>query len=213
MVRLASKFAKSRVDLACAILACLILFAGTLAVLAEEPTEDQIIEALQPKAPNGGLGMARSVNNPKVVEERRLVDSLRTRSARSLTLAEREKVAELANDRPSIDIEINFDFDSADVGPKALRPLLTLGRALSSDRLKGSVFLINGHTDAKGSDQYNQSLSERRAEAVKRLLVEEFKLPADSLIAVGYGKAQLKNKNDPFAGENRRVQVVNTGMR
>jgi flagellar motor protein MotB len=45
---------------------------------------------------------------------------------------------------------------------------------------------------------------------VKRILIEEFKLPANTLIAVGYGKSQLKTKADPFAGENRRVQIVNT---
>jgi flagellar motor protein MotB len=41
-------------------------------------------------------------------------------------------------------------------------------------------------------------------------LIEEFRLPGDTLIAVGHGKTQFKNTTDPFAGENRRVQVVNT---
>jgi outer membrane protein OmpA-like peptidoglycan-associated protein len=91
--------------------------------------------------------------------------------------------------------------------------LLALGRALSRDELKGAVFFINGHTDAKGSDPYNQGLSERRAEAVKRLLVEQFGLPAADLIAVGYGRSQLKNAAEPFAGENRRVQIVNTEVK
>jgi outer membrane protein OmpA-like peptidoglycan-associated protein len=70
-----------------------------------------------------------------------------------------------------------------------MRPLLALGRALSNDQLKGTIFLVNGHTDAKGGAEYNQDLT---------------------LIAVGHGKTQLKNPTDPFAGENRRVQVVNT---
>jgi outer membrane protein OmpA-like peptidoglycan-associated protein len=76
--------------------------------------------------------------------------------------------------------------------------------------LKGAVFFINGHTDAVGGADFNQDLSERRAEAVKRVLIEEFRLPADTLIAVGYGKTQLKNTTNPFAAENRRVQIVNS---
>jgi flagellar motor protein MotB len=42
------------------------------------------------------------------------------------------------------------------------------------------------------------------------ILIEEFNLPADTLIAVGYGKTQLKNTADPLAAANRRVQTVNT---
>jgi hypothetical protein len=55
--------------------------------------------------------------------------------------------------------------------------------------------------------------TERRAEAVKRILIQEFRLPAGTLIAVGYGKTQLKNTTNSFAAENRRVQIVNTEQR
>ena len=81
---------------------------------------------------------------------------------------------------------------------------------LSKPEFKGTVFLINGHTDARGSAEYNQQLSERRAAAVRRALIEQFKLAPDTLIAAGFGKEQLKLPNQPFAGENRRVEVVNT---
>jgi outer membrane protein OmpA-like peptidoglycan-associated protein len=69
--------------------------------------------------------------------------------------------------------------------------------------------MLAGHTDGKGGDAFNQDLSERRAEAVKRYLIARYKLPAANLIAVGYGKSMLKNQANPFAAENRRVQVVN----
>ena len=49
-----------------------------------------------------------------------------------------------------------------------------------------------------------------RADAIKNYLVDRFKIPASTLVTVGYGKTKLKNESDPFAGENRRVQVVNT---
>jgi outer membrane protein OmpA-like peptidoglycan-associated protein len=76
--------------------------------------------------------------------------------------------------------------------------LMALGRALTSPELKGD-------------DSYNQRLSQRRAEAVKRFLVRKFKISPKDLVTVGYGKDQLKNKDDPFAAENRRVQIVNLG--
>ena len=189
----------------------LLLIGNCTSILAQnQPTEAQILDALRPREKTRSFTFTNPQNDPKVIEERSFIDSLRTRSARSLTIEEREKAAAIAKERPSIDLEINFDFNSATVGTKAVPVLLTLGRAMSNDELKGTIFFLNGHTDAKGSFEYNQALSERRAEAVKRILFEQFNLPTANLIAVGYGKTQLKNKLQPFAGENRRVQIVNT---
>ena len=77
----------------------------------------------------------------------------------------------------------------------------------------GSVFMLGGHTDAKGGDNYNQMLSERRAETVKRFLIQNYHLPAANLVSAGYGKNGQKNPNDPFAAENRRVEIVNMAER
>ena len=92
--------------------------------------------------------------------------------------------------------------------PEAVPALVTLGRALSSPELKGKMFMIGGHTDAKGGDEYNLDLSKRRAQAVERFLEQNFDLHAENFFVVGFGKEQLKNKADPFAAENRRVQIV-----
>lgn len=51
--------------------------------------------------------------------------------------------------------------------------------------------------------------SERRAEAINRFLVEHYGIRAANLVAVRYGKTKLKNKDNPFGAENRRVRVVN----
>jgi outer membrane protein OmpA-like peptidoglycan-associated protein len=177
-----------------------------------QPSEAQILDALKPRPKTRSL--SRSLGDPQAAQERRFIDELRLMpKTRSLTVEQREQVAEIARNRPHIDLEINFEFNSDKVTTAAVPVLVSLGRALSADELKGAVFLINGHTDAKGSADYNQDLSERRAEAVKRLLVEQFGLPATTLVAIGYGKTQLKNTADPFAGENRRVQIVNTEVK
>jgi outer membrane protein OmpA-like peptidoglycan-associated protein len=69
------------------------------------------------------------------------------------------------------------------------------------------VFLVAGHTDAKGSDAYNLILPDQRAKAVAG--VENFHIDPKQLVAVGFGEEKLKNSENPLAAENRRVQVVN----
>ncbi len=84
-----------------------------------------------------------------------------------------------------------------------------LGKALSDPNLKGSTFVLAGHTDGVGGEEFNQELSNRRADSVKRYLTEKFGLASDHLVAAGYGKTRLKNPKNPSAPENRRVEVVN----
>jgi outer membrane protein OmpA-like peptidoglycan-associated protein len=80
---------------------------------------------------------------------------------------------------------------------------------LSNSELKGSTFVVAGHTDAAGGDGYNQDLSERRADSIKRFLVDKFGIDGTDLVSVGYGKSKLKEPSQPRAEVNRRVQVVN----
>jgi len=174
---------------------------------AEQPTAAQILDALMPKPLTRSL--SAPARNASDQDERRFLESVRTKPARLLSPGERARVAKIAREKPSIDLEINFDYNSAAISRKALKAVAELGKALSSSELKGNVVLLAGHTDGKGSDEYNQGLSERRAEAIKRYLVEKFGLKAENLMAAGYGKTQLKNASDPFADANRRVQVVN----
>lgn len=129
----------------------------------------------------------------------------------ALTSAERDKIAALAHTRPSIDLEVPFDYRSAAITRKSLQQLTTLGEALVSSDLNGVTFIIAGHVSPEGPERYNQLVSERRAEAIKRFLVENFDISPEHLIVIGYGSNQLKNVEDPFASENNRVQIVNLG--
>ena len=105
--------------------------------------------------------------------------------------------------------KLTLTFDSDRIGPAAARAVDEIGKALSNSKLTGNTFIIAGHTDAKGSSTYNQELSERRAESVKSYLIEKYRIPAADLIAAGYGKTMLKDVSNPFAPENRRVQIIN----
>jgi outer membrane protein OmpA-like peptidoglycan-associated protein len=124
-------------------------------------------------------------------------------------LGEREQIASIAKDKPKIDLEITFDYDSANISSKAQPAVQALGKALTSADLKGSTFVVAGHTDAKGGEAYNQDLSERRADAIKRYLTEKFGIAGNDLVTVGYGKSKPKDASTPMDPSNRRVQVVN----
>ena len=110
---------------------------------------------------------------------------------------------------PSIDLEIFFEYNSAEITPRAAAALAPLGRALGDARLAGDAFLIAGHSDGKGSADYNLALSQKRAEAVRAFLIANFGIDGARLVATGMGSKHLKNAKQPLAAENRRVQIVN----
>ncbi len=109
---------------------------------------------------------------------------------------------------PSINIKVYFEFDSAILKPEALGVLDSLGEALTYGDLNSYRFELAGHTDAVGSDTYNQQLSERRAEAVLNYLVSSFGIDPRRIDTMGYGESQLLNAQDPEGDVNRRVQVT-----
>jgi outer membrane protein OmpA-like peptidoglycan-associated protein len=105
---------------------------------------------------------------------------------------------ELGKERPQIDLNIYFNYNSAAITAKAEPQLKELGKALSDPRLENATILIGAHTDARGSDKYNQKLSERRAEAVRGYLVDKLKIPADNLSTAGCGNVTLRTKPIPL---------------
>jgi outer membrane protein OmpA-like peptidoglycan-associated protein len=157
---------------------------------AEQVSRQQILDALT--AP------------PKVASF-----SDRLRLTRSMTFDDHDYVVASTQSKPAIDLEINFDFNSAAITSKAEPQLNELGAALSDPQLKGATISINGHTDGVGGDAFNKKLSERRAAMIKQYLVDNFRLSAANLRTVGYGKTRPKNPSDLNAPENRRVEVVN----
>jgi outer membrane protein OmpA-like peptidoglycan-associated protein len=181
------------------------------ALAADDVTEDQIIKALAPakKPLTRGLSVGPQEDPAATAAETKFVSTIRGRTTRSLSSTEREEIATIAKDKPNIDLEITFDYNSADISQKSLPAVQALGRALTNPDLKGSTFVVAGHTDAAGGDSYNQDLSERRADSIKRYLIDKYGIGAADLVTVGYGKSKLKDPNQPMAEVNRRVQVVN----
>lgn len=186
-------------------------FGPGAALAADEVTEDQILKALTPtkKPLTRGLSVGGSAEPAANPTETKFVTSVRGRTTRSLSRTEREEIAAIVKDKPKIDLEITFDYNSADISAKSIPSVEALGRALSNAELKGSTFVVAGHTDAAGGEEYNQTLSERRADAIKKYLVDKYGINGSDLVTVGYGKSKLKDPSQPLAEANRRVQVVN----
>jgi outer membrane protein OmpA-like peptidoglycan-associated protein len=188
--------------------AVLSMTAG-LAFAGDTVSADKIVRALKPTSPTRGLSVGPQVDTAKQAKETSFIDTLRNRKTRSLSSGERQEMAEIAATKPKIDLEIRFDYNSAEISKSSEAAVDELGKALSDPGLKGSTFMVAGHTDAVGGEGYNQDLSERRADAIKKVLTEEFGINGSDLVTVGYGKSRPKDPNAPMDPSNRRVQVVN----
>ena len=177
--------------------------------LAGDVSSDQIVHALQPRPVTRGLSAGPQADPTAKAREISFVQTLRNRKTRSLSLGEREQIAEIASTKPKIDLDIQFDLNSANITATSMPSVQALGKALTDANLKGSTFVVAGHTDAVGGLAYNQDLSERRADTIKRYLIEKYGIAGTDLVAVGYGKTKPKDPNAPMDPINRRVEVVN----
>jgi outer membrane protein OmpA-like peptidoglycan-associated protein len=175
-----------------------------LAVAGETISTSTIVNSLKGSATRG---LSANADTAKDIT---FINSVRNRATRSLSTDERNQLETITANKPNIDLEINFDFNSAAISRGSVTAVQHLGEALSDPQLKGSTFVVAGHTDGVGSDAFNQDLSERRADTIKQYLVEKYHIAASDLVTVGYGKTRLKDTANPADAANRRVQVVNT---
>ena len=157
----------------------------------DPPSVDSIINSLKADAPAVEQGQTRA---------------LRPGAASMSTAPAPAPVAKPA----SINMQINFEYNSSEIAGSSERTMATLAKALASPQLEGRKFTVIGHTDASGSAGYNKALSDRRAAAVRSYLMNNG-VSASRLKAMGKGEGQLLNNDDPNAAENRRVEIQATG--
>lgn len=129
---------------------------------------------------------------------------------RTYSLEEIRYSAPLRDRMRRVDLDtINFEFGSFEITPDQYPKLERIARAIARavEQNPSEVFLIEGHTDAVGQDEDNLSLSDRRAEAVSRVLVEHFNIPMENLTTQGYGEQHLKVETREAERANRRVAI------
>jgi outer membrane protein OmpA-like peptidoglycan-associated protein len=114
--------------------------------------------------------------------------------------------------KPTYNLTVTFATDSSDLETDGRMALNALASVLKNPSLRCYRFNIAGHTDAAGSFEYNQALSDRRARAVVKYLTEEGGISSDRLTWIGYGKTRLLDPDNPTSRVNRRVQITNLGF-
>src|SRR5690606_28189653 len=98
---------------------------------------------------------------------------------------------------------------SAEISQSELPQLEAIATAIQRmiDENPAETFLIEGHTDAVGSDDSNLVLSDERAESVAAALTDAYEIPPENLFTQGYGEQYLKVDTEGAARENRRVAI------
>ncbi|MBZ0329682.1 OmpA family protein, partial [Halomonas sp. ANAO-440] len=129
---------------------------------------------------------------------------------RVFTLRQVRENSRLRDMMPRIDLDvIQFATGSSAIQPSEAEALRLIGNTMADiiEQHPNEIFLVEGHTDAVGSDLMNLGLSDRRAEAVALALTEYFAIPPENLIVQGYGERYLKLDTQGPSQVNRRASV------
>jgi OOP family OmpA-OmpF porin len=176
-----------------------------------EPTSDELVDALKPRPGmegrrTRGLGVVQDAPSGKP-HCKPYREAKRSRGIGTASAGSPQVVSDAAA------LKVEFAFNSAELTPEATKTLSELGKALTSDELKPYCFVVEGHTDNIGSDAYNLSLSELRAESVVRYLTQNFGIDPERIQPIGLGKRNpiADNSTDEGRQRNRRVQIANIG--
>jgi outer membrane protein OmpA-like peptidoglycan-associated protein len=114
---------------------------------------------------------------------------------------------------PQLAVDIEFENNSVAIEPQSYRTIGLIADALHHPILRNYKFLIVGHTNATGAPDHNLELSLQRANAILVALSTTFSIPAGQLEAIGVGQEMPLDATNPTAPANRRVQLINLGIR
>ncbi len=128
---------------------------------------------------------------------------------RRYTLEQVRYNSNLRDYMPRVDMDVNFESGSWQLSPAQIGQLAAIADGLKRavSRNPREVFIVEGHTDAVGSEEDNLSLSDRRAEAIAVGLTEQFQVPPENLVTQGYGEQHLKVQTEGSEAVNRRVTL------
>jgi outer membrane protein OmpA-like peptidoglycan-associated protein len=176
--------------------------AGEATYLSNQASYCEIFQAINPNVPDdcraelgataAGLGQSRSIKLHQATNA----------AAKAATPAAQGGPQAMA-------MNIPFEFDSAELTPQALAILDRVASVLNSELMADTMIVVEGHTDAIGSDDYNLALSTQRALAVQFYLVEQHLIDLDRLEISGRGERELYDPSQPDAALNRRVEFIN----
>ena len=112
---------------------------------------------------------------------------------------------------PQVAADIQFDEDAAVVRPESYRMLGRIADTLYQPSLLGYKFLIVGHSISTGKRDYNLTLSQRRADVIRDIMISTFKVSPKRLQSLGLGEEQMLDSLHPSAPVNAQVQLITVG--
>ena len=135
----------------------------------------------------------------------------RVKSRADGVAAKRPPVAPQLLKLPQLAIEIRFDEDVAVIRPESYQTLGRIADVLGDPKLLAYKFLIVVHTVSAGRRENNLTLSQRRADVIREVLVNTFKISSKRLQAIGLGEEQLLDAGRPAAAANQRIEIETVG--
>ena len=137
-----------------------------------------------------------------------VADRSKTRSRNEPPPQKRSPIAPDLLALPTFSVDIQFDTDTPIVRPESYQTLGRIADALVHARLLPYGFLIVGHIEANGKRENNALLSQRRADAIRDVLVNTFKISSKRLQSLGLGEEQLLDATHPTAPVNQQIQIM-----
>jgi OmpA-OmpF porin, OOP family len=139
------------------------------------------------------------------------MDRIKARSKLDAAPLKRPLIAPELLNLPQFAADLQFDEDAAVIRPESYRMLGRIADTLYHPSLLGYKFLIVGHTVSTGRRENNLTLSQRRADVIRDMLINTFRISPKRLVTVGLGEEQLLDGAHPAAPVNQQFQIVTVG--
>ncbi len=191
-------------------------FALTSAVAAQEvqslrgkPSSEMILNALSPSNPDAPAAPVVRRRGLSISNSESADTTAPAAEQKAPTQIHAKATAPMRPEPRALDLEIKFQFNSDQLTSDGMDVLDQLAAALKSEQLASArSVVLEGHADAKGSANYNQALSLKRAQATRNYLATRHGISAGKLRATGKGASELADPNNPEDEVNRRVRVI-----
>jgi len=178
----------------------LMLLAAAPASAQNAPTRDDIVAKLDKYQSDLELDV------PALRQQ--VTERSKSRGKNEPPPQKRPAIAPDLNKLPAFNVDITFDVDTPIVQPESYQTVGRIADALVHSSLLPYTFLVVGHIEANGRREANAILSQRRADAIREILVNTFKISAKRIQSVGLGEEQLVDSARPTAPVNNQIQII-----
>lgn len=159
-----------------------------------------------PSAEEMGRVLFSKESNPEAVTSQVKTRSISFGKKSKEPVANKAETSVSKSSGDAIGLPIEFAYNSSQIAPESIPFIAEIAKMMSLPEFSNKRLVIEGHTDAKGSDDYNRDLSEKRAEAIKNYLTDNYQIQFNRLTVIGRGESEPLPGVNPNDAVNRRVQ-------